>query len=88
MENAKVLLTDQEFIDTIGERTGLRLGTDYGFIMGLQNPFMNNSGGHQSASMKRGFVVWKIKDGSMAERDMVAGWQSESLEMIISFLKE
>ena len=78
-------MSNDEFIQTIEKKTGLKIATDFGFIAGTEVPFSNKRG-LVSAAPINGFEVWRIKDGKHDSTVMNSQGEEMNLLKIIAFL--
>jgi hypothetical protein len=79
------MLTEDQFIQELETRTGLKLGEDFGFILGTQVPWIQ-SHGMQSAVRQHGFQVWnRLKDGTSRYLNLQVG--NNTLEVVSLWLQ-
>jgi hypothetical protein len=79
-------MSEIEFLEKIEQETGLKIGEDYGFIMGTQTPFVPSKG-IASDRPRKGYSVWKITEDGKKEADFIANDVETNVKEIIEFLR-
>ena len=82
-------MEEKEFIQILEERTGQKLGKDFGFIHGTQTAW-GESRDNLSGRQSEGFIIWK-KDSYVGrkftvESKMLFSDQEETIKEIVNFL--
>lgn len=77
-------LNEHEFITYLEQRTGRKLGIDFGFIAGTHHPYQVQ--GMQSAGGFPGFKVWHKVGEKTYELNCYPMGQQETLDYVTNFI--
>lgn len=78
-------LNDKEFVTYLEQRTGRKMGVDFGFIAGTHHP-LGTPNGMQSAGKIPGFQVWHKVNDKTYTLNCYPTDQASTLEYVTNFI--